>query len=431
MTSRPAPAATRFVLAVLLSLAGARFGLEVLSYLAPGYGEDLAKHWMAPRVLRHGADPYDAAATQRLAESLGVIDPDREYFHYLERFHYPPLNLVLFAPLSHLSLRAATIAWILLSAALYLASIPLLLRVLRFEPGSAGAGTLVAALLVFAPALGGLSLGQMDVAVYFALVLGLWLEGKSRPWLAGLAIAVAIHVKIFPAVFGLFYVLSRRWRMAASVAAWTVAIAAVSVWAVGPDVCLSWLRAESAYAALESGWEQYLPTNLSIPAFLMKGAAFLTGSRDSAGGAIWLGRAGMVGLLSLAGFAVVRASRRGPDASLWALGALCAATSMASGMTFQHHLIWLAIPLGLALREAWDASDLKLMATTFLVPFLLIGTLDPWNQPLRDMTAGLSKGWKDVLWSLFPAAIAVGALVIGVHALRRALGTAAPPRPDV
>ena len=406
----------------MLALAGIRFGLEVASYLGPGYGEDFAKHWVAPQVLRRGGDPYDPAVTKQLASSLGVLDPDRAYFHYLERFHYPPLDLALFGPLSRLPLRTATIVWILFSAVLYLASIPILLRVLGFERRPTEALLMTAALLAFAPALSALSLGQLDVAVFFALVLGLALEQEGRPVAAGLAVAVAIHMKLFPAAFFVFYLLLRRWRMVASIAAWTLGLAALGVAAVGRSVCASWMRAESAYATLQSGWEQYLPSNLSVPAFLMKGAAFLTGGHEAAGAAIVLGRMAIVGLLAVAGFAVVRAKHGGREEQLWALGALCAATSMSSALTFQHHLVWLAIPLGLALREG--------AVLTFLVPYLLIGTLDPWNQPLRDATSGMSKAWRDVLWSIAPAAIATGALWMGAYAALRASRSEAVPSPS-
>lgn len=418
----------RLVLAFMLAVAGVRFGLEVLSYLAPGYGEDFAKHWVAPRALAAGEDPYDPAVTKRLAESLDVMASDRTYFHYLERFHYPPLDLLVFRPLSLLPLRAATVVWILLSSLLYLASIPLLLDVLGFERRSAEAGLMIAALLGFAPALGTMSLGQLEIAVFFALVLGLWLEERGRPVAAGLAIAVAIHIKVFPAVLVLFYLLLRRWRMVASIAAWTVALAAACLWAVGPQACGAWLLAESRYGALESGWEQYLPSNLSIPAFLMKAAAFLSGGHEAAGIAIAIGRVAMVALLAVASFAVVRAARGGRDETLWALGALFTATSMASPLTFQHHLVWLALPLGLALKEAWAAQDARRMALTFVLPYLLIGTLDPWNQSLRDLTGDLPKGWRDVLWSIIPAAIASGALWLGVYAVRRASRPQPSPR---
>jgi hypothetical protein len=51
-----------------------------------------------------------------------------------------------------------------------------------------------------------------------------------------------------------------------------------------------------------------------------------------------------------------------------------------------------------------------------------VGRLDPWLQPWRDLTAGMAKPVRDVLWSLTPAAVAAGVVLVAVASARIGLG---------
>jgi hypothetical protein len=103
------------------------------------------------------------------------------------------------------------------------------------------------------------------------------------------------------------------------------------------------------------------------------------------------------------------------------------ATSLVSGMTFQHHLLWAAIPLGLALREGWESGETGRLVTAFWIPYLLIGLLDAWNPPLRNLTRDLPTTWRDILWSVIPAAVALGAVWLGAISSCRAVGKSEDP----
>lgn len=410
----------RLALRLLVTVAALRFGFEVLAYARPGFGEDVAQHWVASRVLAAGNDPYVPGVTARAGAASGLVTPGHGSYHFLERHHYPPLGLLVWAPLSRLPFRTAVLVWLLASALVWLACLPLLEKVLGMTGGSSDALLLRGALLTFAPALGVLSLGQLEIFVFALLLAGLTLEGRGRPWLAGAPIALAILLKLIPGAWLIYYLVLRRWRMVGSIVAWAVGLTAASLPFVGTATYRSFVASSWAFASAREGWQRYVPSNLSLQSFAFKGFAFLSGGHAYEHVALWVGRTAGLAVFLATLVVLLRARRRGDRADLAGLGLLCAATSLASALTWQHHLVWLALPLGVALRWSWETADLRRFTWGFLLPYVLIGQLDPWLQPLRDLTVGLGKDWRDVLWTITPAAIAVGVALCWVFTARLA-----------
>ena len=435
----------RRVRGILVVVAALWFVIQVVHWAGPAGGEDLAKHWLAPQVAGEGVDPYAPGTLRARAENLGIIPPGGGTFHFLERYHYPPLNLLVWTPLSWLPLRTAVVGWIIAGAFLWLATLVLLQALVGIHPFSDTAFLFWASMLAFDPVLSTLALGQFEILVCFLLLLTLALDRADRPWLAGAPLALAVLTKLLPVVwiFGLL-ALGRR-RTALSAVLWTTGLTVASLPILGTAPYASFLRAEGSFATLAAGWESYLPVNLSIPSFILKAASILTGGHAHEQAATWIGRALILLLVGSALAVVWRARGRGRDAELAALGCLSAATSLASPMTFQHHLVWLALPLGLALRRAvagrvGPADQASPVAgggglaalrsdliVTFLAPWILVGFLDAWGQPVRTLTSNLAEPLRGAAWSVLPALVTAGTIWIGMVAAAIALGRHSHP----
>jgi hypothetical protein len=86
-------------------------------------------------------------------------------------------------------------------------------------------------------------------------------------------------------------------------------------------------------------------------------------------------------------------------------------------MTWQHHLVWLALPLAVGVKSAWNEQGVSRAIAGWGVAWLLV-SLDPWAAWLRALTAGLAQPWRDIVWSVSPAAVLAGVVLTWLGAYR-------------
>jgi hypothetical protein len=406
-----------FAVLALLTLAGVSFASDLIAYAGPRWGEDVAQHWVASRVVAGGGDPYSPGELRAAGEAAGLVAPGQPTDHFLERHYYPPLALVVSYPLSWMSYAHARITWLIVSALAALACIPLLIGVAGLPPGGEPARLLTAAFLVFLPVRGALGLGQPDIVLFALLLLALRWDRNGRSWLAGAPLAVAALLKLLPIAWLVYFVASRRWKTTASTLCWAAACTVGSWIVVPPGLYLSFVRAQWSFAGAAEGWQRYEPTNISVTAWLVKSLAFVSGGHELEPLGVGAGRLLALVVLVVIGWRIAAQpadARRG----LQGLGLLCAGIALISPLTWQHHLVLLALPLALGLRAAWESGDRVAFVRDFLAPWALVGLIDPRFPPLRDLSAQLSKPVRDAVWSVLPLAVTAGVVLIAWNAWR-------------
>ncbi|CAL9634471.1 Polyprenol-phosphate-mannose-dependent alpha-(1-2)-phosphatidylinositol pentamannoside mannosyltransferase [Actinosynnema sp. ALI-1.44] len=125
-------------------------------------------------------------------------------------FTYPPFSAFVFVPLSWVPWGVARWFWQLLSlACLYFLTRKALTLVGSTDPRRAMLWT---ALFVWVePVRTTLNYGQINL-VLAALLIGTLVS--ARPWLAGLGVGVAAGVKLTPAISGLYFLVTRKYKAA-------------------------------------------------------------------------------------------------------------------------------------------------------------------------------------------------------------------------
>jgi len=398
----------------LLVAAVFAFALDVVTFVGPEWGEDVAQHWVAARLAADGGDPYAEGALRHRGEEEGLIAPGQPSHHFLEQHHYPPFAVALATPLARVGFLGARLTWLAASVVCALASLPLLARVSGVPPGEARV-VLAGLFLLFMPLRGALGLGQPDVFLLLLLLLGLDLDRTNRPGLAGLPLAAAALLKLLPFAWLLYFAARARWRVVASMLAWAAGLSALSLLVVPARLYRSFVVSQLAFAEASTGWQRYEPTNLSLTAWIFKAFAFATSSHDLEPAAGWLARIAAAALLAVVAVVIARA-RRG----VAGMGLLVAAIALVSPLTWQHHLVVLILPLAIALRERLE--DPRAIVTGFLLPYALVGLLDPRFGAWRAATAEWSRPARDVAWSILPLAVTAGIAWTGILAWRSTRG---------
>jgi hypothetical protein len=180
-------------------------------------------------VLRHGQNPYTTDLLP-IAKQLGLEKG------YILHANDPPTFLITFEPLTLLSVHRAYWAWQAINLAAFAMSL-ILLFAPRYSGLSRPTALSLAALAILYPPVGNnLALAQSKLILLFLLAAMIRCMERGRDAVAGLMLAAASLLRLFPLLLVLYLLLRRRWRMLAYTIAGitigallTVVVAGVSI----------------------------------------------------------------------------------------------------------------------------------------------------------------------------------------------------------
>ncbi|NQT33157.1 MAG: DUF2029 domain-containing protein [Candidatus Omnitrophica bacterium] len=140
----------------------------------------------------------------------------------LSPYLYLPFFAALFAPLTLLPVRGAALLWYMVSAASLIGSLYFALRlgigkesVKDFISKKPYLLKLVSISLIVVLWVDNVSLAQIDFLIFFLIILSLFLFSQKRPFLAGIILAAAGAIKIYPLYFFFYFLVKRRFKVAA------------------------------------------------------------------------------------------------------------------------------------------------------------------------------------------------------------------------
>ncbi|GCE00212.1 glycosyltransferase 87 family protein [Embleya hyalina] len=249
---------------------------------------------------------------------------------------YPPFAAILFVPFTYLPLRALLGVGVAVNLLLVAVVVRLSMRLVdpegrRLGPAVVPAATTFA--IWFEPVFTTMRYGQVNLAVA-AMVLWDFTRPRGAP-LRGAVLGIATGIKVTPAVFVVYLLLTGRRREAGTAlatAAATVAFSAMMLPGVTRRFWTDLVFDPDRVGRLENA------ANQSIRGLLTR----LAGTRD-----LGLGWSAVIVGLSLLGLcgALIAYRRRG-DA--WGLPACAATGLLASPISWSHHWVW-CVPIALLL----------------------------------------------------------------------------------
>jgi hypothetical protein len=203
----------------------------VADYAGRPLGTDFSNVYAAGRFALEGQATAPFDIVRQGAMERAVFGPDTQLYGW----HYPPVFLLIAAPLAVLSYGAALALWLAATLALYLFAVRLLLK--AHAPTLARGASWWLLALGFPAVLVNLLHGQNGFLTAALMALGLALLAP-RPILSGIAFGLLCYKPQYFAVIPLVLCAAGHWRTLAA-AAVTVAVAAVLAtlvfgWAVWP-----------------------------------------------------------------------------------------------------------------------------------------------------------------------------------------------------
>lgn len=233
------PARLRLVARCWIVIAALAYVVDLLGRTRVGltdgirspFGDDFINYWSGAYLALHGraAEVYDFAAFHDF-ETL-VVGPHIDFYHY----SYPPVLLLLTAPLALLPYVPALFAWI---AATWYG----FYRALKLAAGDNALLLSLALPAVFINAIGG-----QNGALTAALLGGGLLLVDRRPVLAGILLGLLIYKPHLALMLPVAMIAGGRWGVIAAAGATAALLIAASVVVFGPTV---WMEYQHNLAVL-------------------------------------------------------------------------------------------------------------------------------------------------------------------------------------
>jgi alpha-1,2-mannosyltransferase len=270
-------------------------------------------------------------------------------------FTYPPFAAVVMTPLAAVPEEVAGVLVTLAGSVIVIAGTWWLVAPVARRAGWPpwfAVGVAVPVVFLMEPVRETLGFGQVNLFIAALVVADVIGVRRGRRW-AGLGIGLAAAVKLTPAVFVLYLLLTRRWRPAA-VAAGTFLAATGLAFTLAPGASLRFWGSAVWQVSRVGSLDN--PNSHSLLAALARLAHPAAPSRP-----VWLLLAG--GVLVLGMCRAVQASRRGDELVGITLTGLTGC--LVSPISWGHHLVWV-VPATVVLVDVATGARLHEAVPPFL-----------------------------------------------------------------
>lgn len=360
------------------------------------YGNDFNVYYHASREVIAGRDPYQNSLS--------------EWTPYL----YPPLLAELLIPLAVLPLTVAAFIWFLISAFSVIATAAMCARMLpetRAPQWFVAAGAMA---IVFRFVLDNFNLGQVNAMVTALAVAHVFLYARGKRFWSALALAIAVSIKLTPAVFLVYHIAKLRLRYAIACIVLVGAITAFSFLPMGTtapaalsEFANRTLRNEQGYNLADSG-NQSLRGAL---ARLTTTSSDVTRDNDESRTVL----SGSTVLLSIIVLAAALWGAIRARAEISAVAPFFCCVVLLSPLSWKAHFIMLILPLVQLSGAVLNAprTQRRLIAVTLVAAFVLFNLTSP-----RVIGLGAAE-WSDAHSLVFAGGLLVFIASVGTALMQK------------
>jgi hypothetical protein len=367
---------------------------------------DFSQYYVYALAMRSGQNPYTVDLTSLAAsQGLNIV---------WKHATYTPTFILCFEPLTLISPRAAYWTWTVISLACLGAALFLLLNQ---ECDLPSALLLAAAAVLYEPLASHFHFAQVQLTILLLLTLVMRSLRRGHEAAAGLALAVASLLRLFPVIFVGYLLMRRKWQ-ALFYMGLALAVGAAITWGF-----LGTTRAQGFFQMVDPLSRQLkVPANMSVAALVSRLFWRLAGPSHPS---IELGRRMAVGLAEMVimTLTILASAKRGwtADEDDAVFGLWVVTMVLLTPTTWGHYLVLLFLPFSLLAKAAasgaasaraiWLAVGSYLLTQASMVPADRLFWLLP-----QKLSTGLTE--ITALWLLLAYA-SLFCLVVDSPKLRR------------
>lgn len=249
------------IIAVVVGLwLGPRF---ILAFRPPeNHYFDFLQEWLSAKNYLTGTPVY-AEQTEAMLRHTGTVPQEGVVLYWNA---HPPASVMITLPFGYLPYRDAHFLWNLLTFPLFLVSLAIILRELKFplSPWSLLPG--IALILLSHPLYLQLVYGQLNTVLVFFITLAWWADRHDRVGWAGAALGVAAGLKLYPAFLFVYFLFTRRWWGLVTGAVTFVAVNGTALALFGAETFQTYLQVVvPSLVNYQSSWR-----NISVNGFWLR-----------------------------------------------------------------------------------------------------------------------------------------------------------------
>jgi hypothetical protein len=188
---------------------------------------DFPNYYLAAKLWKSGYPLerfYDWVWFQRQKDHAGITDQTLVGYIPLTYF-----SALVVAPLTALPPLDAKRVWLVLNLVLLGGTALLLRRMTRLGPVRVALITFLA----IVPLRTNFQFGQQHLLLLSLFTLAAWLDARRRPFASGATLAAAAAIKLYPALFAVYYLRKRDWRALGGLAAGSAVVGVLGCWLFG------------------------------------------------------------------------------------------------------------------------------------------------------------------------------------------------------
>lgn len=226
------------------------------------YNSDFLKFYLSARFMLGGEGIYTPLTLDTIP---GDIQIEPELFdHPILANLNPPILALFMSPLARISYPNAYIVWWLVSLTLGLLSVYLINNAGHQNLSQQNFFELSIIFLLFFPTLLTFLSGQISTLLLFLVVIA-WVAGrKGKDRLSGIALGVALSLKLFTGLFIPVLMIQRRWKLLGWYLGTFITLNLVALISVGLDNHIDYLKTISSISWYSASW------NTSLMGFLTR-----------------------------------------------------------------------------------------------------------------------------------------------------------------
>lgn len=334
---------------------------------------DFSQEWLSARNYWTGHPIYEPQE-KALLRHTGLVPTG----FMLPWNAHPPVALLLALPFGLFTdYQTAHLAWNLATFPLLILAVVLVIRELEIPFPVWSIFPTVVLGLAFHPLFSQLAQGQLNFLLFFCIVAAWVADRHDQPGLAGVALGLAVGIKIIPGFLFIYFFFARRWQ-AILTGLLTVAAVNAAAWAVfGTDAFTTYIRKvlPSLVPYYSSGG------NVSLTGFWMR--LFEPDPHERIVPLVHVPRAGralaLASQVAVAACVALAAWRaRSTEARDWAFSLGTVGMVLVSPIAWPHYFVLLLLPLAvmwMRLPDGWPRGFFWVLIPVLWVPQTVIWIL--------------------------------------------------------
>jgi hypothetical protein len=231
---KPLPPIVRRTLIAFLTAAALFVHYANIKSGIPNHGSDFEQDYALTRAAMQGENPYSFLRAEPPSNPKELV-----------RVNHPPGVAIILFPLSLLTLDQAYVAFCVLSLSLFLYSLALLGNELQL-PRNIRIPLLIMGLSWW-PTMFSVRMGSLSLLIAGLLVIGWVFAQRGRHCVSGALIASAVHLKLFPLLLPIQFLVARTWRQFAWTVVWIIALGILVTVTMGTRVWMDFLLVACLY----------------------------------------------------------------------------------------------------------------------------------------------------------------------------------------